>query len=140
MGSLVEKRAGILLFVFPLSKVRVFVQRFDPYPQEHTWLDFIYSFLFFILGYIIYSDDRFLSAVRIGRWLIFASGIAGLFAFFALSAVYGEDVFIAWGLTYIFPGSFIANLFFSLICRGWALFVFSLAITGLNFSNKWLVY
>jgi len=60
--------------------------------------------------------------------------------FFELSAVYGEDVVIAWGLTYIFPGSFIANLFFSLISRGWALFVISFAITGLNFSNKWLVY
>lgn len=59
--------------------------------------------------------------------------------FFELSAVYGEDVVIAWGLTYIFPGSFIANLFFSLISWGWALFVPSLAITGLNFSNKWLV-
>ena len=92
------------------------------------------------MGYIIYSDDRFLSAIRGDRWLIFTSGIAGLCAFFALSAVYGEDFVIAWGLTYIFPGSFIANLFFSLISWGWALFVLSLAITGLNFSNKWLVY
>ncbi len=92
------------------------------------------------MGCIIYSDDRFLGAVRRDRWLIFASGIAGLFAFFALSAVYGEDVVFAWGLTYIFPGSFIAILFFSLISWGWALFVLSLAITGLNFSNKWLVY
>ncbi len=60
--------------------------------------------------------------------------------FFELSAVYSEDVVIAWGLPYIFPGTFIANLFFSLISWGWALFVLSLAITGLNFSIKWLVY
>jgi hypothetical protein len=62
MGSLVEKRDGILLFVFTLSKVRVLAQRFDPYPQEHGWLDFVYFFLFLFLGYIIYSEDRFLSA------------------------------------------------------------------------------
>jgi peptidoglycan/LPS O-acetylase OafA/YrhL len=61
-------------------------------------------------------------------------------SYFALSAVYGEDVVIAWGLTYIFPGSFIGNFFFSLISWGWALFVLSLAITGLNFSNKLLAY
>jgi peptidoglycan/LPS O-acetylase OafA/YrhL len=63
-----------------------------------------------------------------------------LVSYFALSAVYGEDVVIAWGLTYIFPGSFIGNFFFSLISWGWALFVLSLAITGLNFSNKLLAY
>ena len=82
MGSLVEKRDGILLFVFTLSLVRVLVQRFDPHPQEHGWLDFVYFFLFLILGYIIYSDDRYLSAVRRDRWLLFASSNAGLFAFF----------------------------------------------------------
>jgi peptidoglycan/LPS O-acetylase OafA/YrhL len=140
LGRLVEKRGGILLFVIPLSLARVLVQRFDPHPQEHGWLDFVYFFLFFVLGYIMYSDDRFLSAVRRDRWLLFASGIAGLVSYFALSAVYGEDVVIAWGLTYIFPGSFIGNFFFSLISWGWALFVLSLAITGLNFSNKLLAY
>jgi len=140
LGRLVEKRGGILLFVIPLSLVRVLVQRFDPLPQEHGWLDFVYFFLFFVLGYIIYSDDRFLGAVRKDRWLLFGGGIAGLFAYFALSAVYGEDIVIGWGLTYTFPGSFIGNLFFSLISWGWALCVLYLAMTHLNFSNKWLAY
>jgi glucan biosynthesis protein C len=140
MGRLVEKRGGILLFVIPLSLARVLVQRLDPFPQEHGWLDFGYFFLFFVLGYIIYFDDRFLSAIRRDRWLLFASGILGLVAYFALSMVYGENVVIAWGLTYIFPGSFVGNFFFTLIGWGWALFVLSLAMTGLNFSNKLLVY
>ena len=54
----------------------------------HGWLDFIYFFLFFIVGYILYSDDRFLSAVRRDRWLLFAGGIVGLVGYFALTAVY----------------------------------------------------
>jgi peptidoglycan/LPS O-acetylase OafA/YrhL len=140
LGRLVEKRGGILLFVIPLALARVFVLLFVPIMEEHGWLDFIYFFFFFILGYIIYSDDRFLSAVRRERWLLFASGIVGLVAYFVLSAVFGEDVVIAWGLTYVFPGSYIGNLAFALISWGWAIFVLSLAITGLNFSNKLLVY
>jgi len=140
LGLLVEKKGGILLFVLPLTLARVLVLLFVPKLEEHGWLDFIYFFLFFILGYIIYSDDRFLSAIRKERWLLFSSGIAGLVAYFALSALYGEDVVIAWGLTYVFPGSFIGNLAFTLISWGWALFALSLAVTGLNYSNKLLAY
>jgi len=140
LGQMVEKRGGILLFVLPLTLARVFVLPFVPVMEEHGWLDFIYFFFFFVLGYIMYSDNRFLSAVRRERWLLFASGIAGLVAYFALSAVYGEDVVISWGLTYVFPGSFIGNLAFTLISWGWALFALSLAMTGLNYSNKLLVY
>jgi peptidoglycan/LPS O-acetylase OafA/YrhL len=97
-------------------------------------------FLFFILGYIIYTDDRFTSAVRRDRWLLFGSGILGLAAYFVLSMAYGEDVVISWGLTFDFPGSFIGNFFFTLIGWGWALFVLYLAMSRLNFSNKLLVY
>lgn len=140
LGRLVEIRGGILLFVIPLSLARALVMPFVPVTEEHGWIDFVYMFLFFVLGYIIYSDDRFIQAVRRDRWLLFTSGIVGLAAYFALSAVYGEDVVIGWGLTFSFPGSFIGNLFFALISWGWAIFVLYLAMKYLNFSNKLLVY
>ena len=140
LGRLVEIRGGILLFVLPLTLARAFVLPFVPVIEEHGWLDFVYMFLFFIVGYIMYSDDRFASAVRRDRWLLFGSGIVGLAAYFALSAVYGEDVVISWGLTFDFPGSFIGNFFFTLIGWGWALFVLYLAMSRLNFSNRLLVY
>jgi peptidoglycan/LPS O-acetylase OafA/YrhL len=139
MGRLVEKRGGIILFVLPLTLARVLVQPFVPV-EEHSWLDFVYFFLFFVLGYIMYADDRFLSAVRRERWLLFASGIAGLVGYFALSLVYGDDVVIGWGYTFAFPGSIIVNLLFTLMGWGWALDVLYLAMTRLNFSNKLLVY
>ncbi len=139
LGRLVEKRGGILLFILPLALARVLVLPFVPV-EVHGWLDFVYFFLFFVVGYIFYADDRFVYAVRRDRWLLFASGIAGLAAYFALSAVYGDDVVIGWGFTFVLPGSIIANLFFTLISWGWALFVLYLAMTRLNFSNKLLVY
>jgi peptidoglycan/LPS O-acetylase OafA/YrhL len=69
LGGIVEKRGGILLFVIPLMLARVLVQPYDPHPNQHGWLDFVYTFLFFILGYVIYADDRFPSAIRRDRWL-----------------------------------------------------------------------
>jgi peptidoglycan/LPS O-acetylase OafA/YrhL len=61
-------------------------------------------------------------------------------AYFALSAVYGEDVVLDWGLTFSFPGSVIGNFVFTLISWSWVLFVLYLAMSRLNFSNRLLVY
>jgi hypothetical protein len=138
LGRLVEVRGGILLFVLPLALARVLLQPFFAV-EERGWLDFVYFFLFFILGYIIYSNDRFLSAVLRDRWLLFAGGIVGLAAFFGLFAVYG-DLALEWGLTFVVPWSIILIFAFTLMSWGWALSVLYLAMTRLNFSNKWLVY
>jgi len=139
LGRLVEVRGGILLFIFPLALARILVQPYDPRPQEHTWLDFVYTFLFFLLGYIIYSDDRFLRAIRRDRWLLFASGIVGLVAYGGLSVAFGDQAF-EWARTFVLPWSIILILAFTLMSWGWALDVLYLAMRHLNFSNKWLVY
>jgi glucan biosynthesis protein C len=138
LGRLVELRGGILLFVLPLALARILIQPYSP-PEEHGWLDFVYFFLFFILGYILYSDGRFQSAIRRERWLLLTSGIVGLVAFLGLFAVYG-DIALEWGLTFVEPWSIILIFAFTLMSWGWALFVLYLAMTYLNFTNKWLVY
>jgi glucan biosynthesis protein C len=137
LGRLVEKRGGILLFIIPLALSRVLVQPF--FPEEHGWLDFVYSFLFFILGYIIYSDDRFLTAVRRDRWLLVAGGMLSLVAFGGLSAAFGDQAF-EWSVTFVVPWSIILIFLFALSSWCWALCVLYLAMTYLNFSNKELVY
>jgi glucan biosynthesis protein C len=139
LGRLVEKRGGILVFIFPLALGRLLVLPFFPV-EEHGWLDFVYFFLFFICGYIIYSDDRFQRAIRRDRWLLFAGAIIGLLAYFGLSAVYGEDTVLDWGMTFVFPGSIIGNLLFALIGWGLALDVLYLTMKYLDFSNGLLVY
>jgi len=138
LGQLVEKRSGILLFVLPLAVARALVQPFAPI-QEHGWLDFVYFFLFFVMGFVIYSDDRFLSAVRRDRWLLFASGVAGLGASTALYVGFG-DIFLDWFFAFVLPWSLILIVSWALMSWGWALNVLYLAMKHLNFSNKWLVY
>jgi peptidoglycan/LPS O-acetylase OafA/YrhL len=139
LARLVDKRGGILLFIIPLALVRVLVQPF--YPEEHGWLDFIYSFLFFVLGYILYSDERFLSAIRRDRWLLVGGGVLNLVAFGALFAIAG-DAALEWVGTEVFvvPGSIIGILLFTLSSWCWALCVLYLAMTHWDSSNRWLVY
>jgi glucan biosynthesis protein C len=138
LGRLVENRGGLLLFVLPLALARILVQPFFPV-DERGWLDFVYFFLFFVLGYIVYSDDRFPGAVRRDRWLLFLAGVLGLVGFFGLFAAHG-DIVLEWGLTFVMPWSIYLIFAFTLMSWGWALFVLSLAMTGLNFTNRWLVY
>jgi peptidoglycan/LPS O-acetylase OafA/YrhL len=138
LGRLVEIRGGILLFVLPLALARILVQPFFVV-EERGWLDFVYFFLFFILGYIIYSDDRFQGAVRRDRWLLFVGGIVGLVAFFGLFVVYG-DIAFEWGMRFIVPWSIILIFAFVLMSWGWALDVLYLGMKNLNFTNRWLEY
>jgi len=139
LGRLVEKRGGILLFILPLALVRVLLLPIAP-NEEHGWTEFVTFLSFFIIGFILYSDERFQSAVRRDRWLLFASGLVGLISYFALSMIAGEDVVLDWAFYFDFPGTFIAYFFFTLISWGWALFVLYLAMTFLNFTSKLLDY
>ncbi len=138
LGRLVEVRGGILLFVIPLALSRTLVQPFSS-PEVHGWLDFVYFFLFFVVGYIFYCDDRFLDAVRKDRWLLFGAGMLALVAYGGLSAAYGDQAF-EWGVTFVVPWSIILILLFTLMSWGWALTALYLAMRYLNFTNKWLVY
>ena len=139
MSNLVERRGGILLFILPLALARILVFPIDPNPNAHGWLDFVYFFLFFILGYIIYSDDRFQDAVRRDRWLLFAVGVLGLASYFGLTAVKGDIVF-EWAQSFVWPWSIILIFSFTFMSWGWALDGLYLAMKYLNFTNKWLEY
>ena len=139
LGRLVEKRGAILLFILPLTLIRTVALTLAE-SEEHGWVDFIYFFFFFVLGYIMYSNDRFTKAVRRDRWLLFASGVIGIGSFFVLSPIFGEEVVVEWGMKLVLPGSILANLFFVAIGWGWALFGLYLSMKYLNFINRVLVF
>jgi peptidoglycan/LPS O-acetylase OafA/YrhL len=138
LGRLAERRGGLLLFVIPLALARIIVQPFVPL-EEHGWLDFIHSFLFFVLGYIIYADDRFMPAIRRDRWLLFGGGMAGLAAYFAITAVFG-DVAVEWFQTFVFPWTIVLILAYAYMGWGWALDILYLAMKYLKRPNRLLSY
>ena len=79
-----ERRGGILLFSLPLVIVRLLFQPF--FPIEHDWGDFFYYGMFFILGYVIYSDERFIAAIRRDWAILLGAGLAATLAFGLLVA------------------------------------------------------
>jgi peptidoglycan/LPS O-acetylase OafA/YrhL len=139
LARLVEKRGGILVFLVPLAAARLAIQPFAP--EEHGWLDFAFSFLFFIFGYILYADERFLQAIRRDRWILAGGGLLNLFAFGGLFAAFGDSA-LDWFMfePFVIPGSIIGILLFTLSAWCWALCTLYLAMKHLDFPGKLLSY
>jgi glucan biosynthesis protein C len=94
-----------------------------------------------VLGYILYSDDRFVSAIRRDRWFLVAGGVLNLVAFGGLFVAAGDTALEWVGFdTFVLPGSIIGILLFCLSSWCWALCVLYLAMKHLDFSDRWLVY
>ncbi len=74
LAGLCERRGGILLFFLPIAVVRLGLQPF--FPELQDWADFFSYGLFFILGYLLFTDERFLRAIRRDWLILLAAGIA----------------------------------------------------------------
>jgi len=79
LARLCAHRGGILLFILPLLVVRLVLHAF--WPWEHSWADFFFLLCFFILGFLVYSDDRFTSAIWRDWPILLAVGIVSFLGF-----------------------------------------------------------
>jgi len=79
LAGLCEHRGGILLFILPLVVVRLVLQPF--FPLQHDWADFISFGLFFVLGYLVFMDERFTRAIWRDWWILLSVGIVATLAF-----------------------------------------------------------
>lgn len=106
LAGLCEHRGGVLLFILPLAAVRLGLQPF--FPEQQDWADFFSYGVFFVLGFLLFADERFTRAVRRDRWILFAVGIAATLAAMAIgTSLESFDIekapstiweFIMWGL------------------------------------------
>jgi surface polysaccharide O-acyltransferase-like enzyme len=76
--GLCERRGGILLFCLPIAMLRLGLQPFFPQPQH--WADFFAHGAFFILGYLLFCDERFLQALRRDWPILLGAGIVATLA------------------------------------------------------------
>lgn len=134
LSKVINKRGGIFLFIIPLVLSRYLLQPF--FPTEHDWADFIYTFIFFIAGYILYSDDRFLAAIQRDRWLLLAGGLLGAVLLLGLFATGSA---LNWVAAFVVPWSNVLWFVFSVTSWCTAVFLLAFGQRHLNFSNKWLV-
>ena len=81
LAALCERRGAILLFILPLAVVRLGLHPF--FPELQDWADFFTFGAFFVLGYLVFADERFSQAIRrdwrilLGVWIAtFLAGVA----------------------------------------------------------------
>jgi hypothetical protein len=135
LARLSERRGGLLIFLIPLILVQLILRPW--FPDEHHWADFFFTFIFFIAGYILYSDPRFEGAVRRDWPLMLTLGIISTLLFFAGAAA---GVAIEWMSTPGIPQFYLGWTLFSVNSWCWTMFVLYLGRRYLDFTNKWLQY
>jgi glucan biosynthesis protein C len=105
LARLCERRGAILLFILPPAVVRLGLQPFFPELQE--WADFCYLGTFFVLGYMLFADERFSRAIRRDWRILLGAGIAAWLAGMAIGYSFGFEIekaprafweFLTWGL------------------------------------------
>jgi peptidoglycan/LPS O-acetylase OafA/YrhL len=126
---------GVFLFLIPLILVRIGLRSF--FAGEHTWADFVYYAVFFLIGYIMPADNRFADSFKRCGWVCLALGIAGC----------GVEGLFVLVLGYSYPGSESFSLMFvlfqiimSIANWSWVVFILSLGVKYLNFNNKLVNY
>jgi len=135
LAKLCERRGGILLFALPLLVIQLGLRPF--FPEAYHWPDFFYYLLFFLLGYIFYADQRFAQAIRRDRWLTLAIGIVTLLGIMATLAIGEAETLMN---TPSAPGFLIFWAFAVVDAWCWSLFMLSIGMRYLDFSNKVLRY
>jgi glucan biosynthesis protein C len=135
LAGLCERRGGLLIFILPLFLAQIILRPF--FLDEHDWADFVFRLIFFVSGYILYADERFLRAIRRDWAIMLVVGVISTLFLFAFGAM---DVAIDWATTPGIPEFFLLWIVFSVNSWCWTLFVLYIGMRSLDFTNKWLRY
>jgi glucan biosynthesis protein C len=133
--KLVSKRAGIFLWVIPLALTQIVL---NPYfPNQNDWAEFFYQFLFFVYGYILFSDHRFLKALK-KDWKIFLvlSLVSSVLVLSTVSSGFTDSISVPRSLTALLIRWGVYSI------NSWV-WIVSLIIFGmryLDYENNWLKY
>jgi peptidoglycan/LPS O-acetylase OafA/YrhL len=132
---LCEQRGGLLLFIIPLVLVQYFLRPF--FPAEHDWADFVFLLLFFIFGYILYADGRFIQPIKRDWSIMLILAIISTLFFFGAGAF---DVATEWMEASGTPGFYLLWGMWGVNSWCWTMFMMFIGMRYLDFRNKWLDY
>jgi peptidoglycan/LPS O-acetylase OafA/YrhL len=128
-------RGGLLVLAIAPILARFLLQPF--FPEYTGWADFFFLLLFFISGYILIADERFVRAIRRDWLLHLILGIACTAFFFSVAA--GTPVW-DWLLSPGTPGFYLAHALWGLNSWCWTMVMFYVGMRFLDYTNKWLQY
>jgi glucan biosynthesis protein C len=136
LAQVCEHRGGICVLIFPLLVVQLCVRPFSN--LEHDWGDFIFMMFFFVLGYLLYADERLTRAIRRDWWILLTLGTVILIGLLGLY-IAGVPV-ITWGLDNSYPQFYWILCLTTTLALCYSLTMLFVGMRFLDFSNKWLLY
>jgi peptidoglycan/LPS O-acetylase OafA/YrhL len=135
LARLAEGRGGLLMFVIPLVLVRFTLQ--TDFSSMNDLPGFVCLLLFFVFGYILIDDERFMQAIRRDRLLHLILGILCTLFFFSSAA----DVPVAdWMGSPGTPMFYVSWAVFGINGWSWTMFMVYIGMRYLDYTNKWLQY
>jgi hypothetical protein len=135
LARLAKWRGGLLVFVIPMVLLRIALTR--GFPGEHDLPDFVYNLLFFVAGYILIADERFMRAIRRDWLLYLLLGIPGTLFFF--SSAFDVPVY-DWIGSPGTPEFYVTWIVYGINSWSWTMFIFYIGMRFLDTTNKWLQY
>ena len=129
-----ERRGGILIVIVPLLLVQLALRPF--FPDEHNMADFVFRMSFFVLGFMLFADERFARAIKRDWPSVLAVGIASLAGLLMMLAA----GMVAWLETPSLPGFYLLWSLITIDGWCWSIVALFLGMRLLNFSNRWLRY
>jgi hypothetical protein len=141
LAELWERRGGFFLFIIPIMLARLILQPY--FPEYTSWADFAFFLLYFIYGYIIYSDDRFMNIVERDWKLALITGIGSTMAMIGIAVVLEASqpgLVSEWYINNEYLGFYVIWILISINSWSWVVVALYVARRILNFRNKWLEY
>jgi hypothetical protein len=135
LGGLGKRRGGLLVFVLPLVIVRLCLQ--PGFSLYTDWADFGYMLVYFIYGYLLYADERFVKAIQRDAGLMLGIGL-GTTLLMAGAAMAGFAA--EWATNPNVPGFYFAWAVVALNGWCWTITALYAGMRLLNFRNRWLAY
>jgi hypothetical protein len=135
LARLAEWRGGLLLLTLLPILSRFVLQPF--FPQYTGWSDFAFMLIFFVLGYVLMTDERFMLAIRRDGLLYLILALACKLLF--LSAAAGVPV-IEWMVSPGTVGFYVFWAVFGVNAWCWTMVMFNLGMRFLDFKSPVLAY
>ncbi len=128
-------RGGILIIIVPLLLVQLI---FRPlFPLEHDWADFFYQFSFFLIGFILFADERIIKSIQ-RDWVLFLTIALGSTIILLLMFELGDP--FAWSTMPSTPEYYLVWILVTATTWCWIAFILFIGMRFLDFSNTWLQY
>ncbi|MBC8217361.1 MAG: acyltransferase family protein [Planctomycetes bacterium] len=136
LAAMSDRAGGIFLLVIPIAVISVCLQ-WIPQKQEHGWPNFFNYTAFFLIGYVISTDNQFLESIEKSGWIGMFSGIV---AFLVAALLVLKGGYDPAGVSSISWAYLCFQVAASMGALSWIVFFLSLAAKYLNHKSKTIAY